>query len=116
MHERLVAQQVRAAIAHLGDEEARVEPRRDRGGRPHSAARSVGSRFVEDPQARFFDGRNQAASELIAVRRWAAGEHVFVDDVDGELARDLPSGRATIPSQTAKTVPAGPTIVAVGPP
>ncbi len=45
----------------------------------------------KDPEARRFDGANEAPGELVALDR-ALGEAIdeaLVDDVDRELARDL---------------------------
>src|SRR5262249_20182575 len=48
--------------------------------------------LVENPQACLFDGGNEASCQIIPRRRRPTGEHFFVDDVHGELARDLAGG------------------------
>jgi hypothetical protein len=55
LDELIAAQNVRAAVPDLGDEEPRVEQRRDRGGRPHAAPGAVGARLVEDAETGLFD-------------------------------------------------------------
>ena len=87
--ELAAAQQVRAAVADLGQEQHLVDEHGDGRGRAHAAARALLLRGVVDAPAGFFHGRHQPARERVAIARRTAAAHGLDQDVDRHLARDL---------------------------
>ncbi len=106
LHEAIAAQDVRAAVPDLAEEEVVVDERGDRRRRAHAAARAVELRLAEDAQARRLDRVHEARGQLVVVLGRVARGHALVDDVDRELARDLAGGGAAHAVADAEQGPA----------
>ena len=95
LHQPVAAQDVARGCRRPGRRRGVVDQRGGGRGRAHAAARAVGLGLVEDAQARGLDRAHEARAR--DRRGWRAARRrrqPLVDDVDGELARDLAGGGA----------------------
>src|ERR1019366_6498484 len=65
LNELALAQHVAARVADLREEQMAVDQGGDRHGRPHTSARAIDLRLLEDAKAGRLDGSNEPAREIV---------------------------------------------------